>query len=104
MKKLNIIMTIICVILILVNLYIHYDISEYKRNTPNYGSANSGIGVAMIFMMSWAINSIISGILFLITIIAGFKTKRITNLYTLLTIGLIILTFCIPFLLVGVFD
>ena len=100
----NIIITIVCIVLILVNLFIHYDISEYKRNTPNYSSANSGIGVGMIAMMLLLVNSIITAILFLIAIVVGLKTKRITGLFTLMTIGLILLTFSIPFLLVGVFD
>lgn len=100
MRKIKIIVTIICIVMILANLYIQYDINEYKENTPNYGTANSGIGVAAVFIISLLINSIISCILLLKTLIIGFETKKIKNLYTILILGLIIFTFCFPILLV----
>ena len=99
MKKLNIIMIIICIILILVNLYVQNDINEFKRNTPGYGSATSGTGVTIYFLIVWAINSIVTSIILLITIFAAIKTKSLLKVLTLLTISLIIFTFCFPILL-----
>lgn len=100
MRNLNIVVIVICIILMVILLYIDYDLNEFKNNTPNYGSANSGLGVVVIFGTTLIVNSIICGILFLITIIIAIKKKRILNLFTLLTIGIIIFTYNFPYIIV----
>ncbi len=96
MKKLNILITVLCIILVVVNLIIDGDLNEAK-SAPNYGSANSGIGVAFVLMVTWIVNLSLLILFFISTVIVGIIKKKLKNSHTLLNIVLIIIIFVFLF-------
>jgi len=96
-------MSIICLVIIIINIYLHFDTRAYQNSTTN-SDAQAGIGPATIFIVSWTLTSMVSAILFLVTIVMGIKLKELFTLPTILIIGLIILTFVTPIVLVNLLD
>jgi hypothetical protein len=95
MRKINSIVSIICLIAISINIYLHLDTRTYQDSTPIH-DAQGAIGPAIILILSWTITSILAGILFLIRIVMGIMFKELFRASTILVIGLIILTFLTP--------
>ncbi len=97
MKKLNIKILIISIVLILVQLIVMYFISQ-EKNHPEYDSAQSGIGVAILFLRTLIFNTVICIFMFLwycyVIVKKNFKVKM-NDVFILL---LIIFTACSPFI------
>lgn len=93
MKKLNIIIFIICIVLIFLNIISFYDLTTFEKRSHGHG----GI-LAFIAIMTF--NVAISGILFLILFIRSIKKKERPNIYTLLNVVLLILLSLIAYLIV----
>lgn len=105
MKVLNIIVALICLMIIGINTYLHYDMHVYKTTTPGYGQdAQAGIGIAVILGSSWVITSAVSCILFIIVVVQGIRKKRIFKWTTWLVVALVALTFFTPPALISISD
>jgi len=105
MNKIKSIASITCLIIILANLLFHAvtQVQQNRQPLNGPGDGQGGIGLATVFIFSWAGTSILSTILFLIVIFFGIKYKELLKVSTLLTIGLITLTFFSPIILVEIF-
>ncbi|MEM6895416.1 MAG: hypothetical protein AAF554_17095 [Bacteroidota bacterium] len=99
MKRFNQASILLSVIIILVNGYLHWDLTSYLNKNPN-DSANSGIGTAVLLMYRLYGTWLIIGLLFLISIILNILNKEILKPYSLLNFGLLVLAFFLPLLLV----
>jgi hypothetical protein len=99
MRRTNTIVCIISLLLIVMNVFIHFVLKEWRESEPMLVTSNdaqSGIAPAALFAITWLLNSIATGTLFLITVVQGIISKKIFNIYTLLVMGLIIFTFFVP--------
>ncbi len=97
MKIFNIIVTIFCVLLIFIAFYMSYGL-EFEREhfEPGENQAQAGMGIGITLMIYFALNSILTGILFLSLLITALVKGKIKNIYVLVNLLLIIFTFFLP--------
>ena len=97
MKILNIITTVFIISLLIGSLLTQNEIITYKETIPSYqNDAQAGIGPSILLLLWWTINSILCVILFLIITITGIKRKKMKDLYTIINLILLVITFLIP--------
>ncbi|HEY0742395.1 MAG TPA: hypothetical protein VGD40_13065 [Chryseosolibacter sp.] len=94
----NLVVCIICLVLILANVLLGLD---PQANQDKYiaRDAQGQIGPATIFILSWTITAVVTGILLLVRVVTGIIFKELLRVSTISVIGLIILTFLTPIIL-----
>src|SRR5687768_11209920 len=101
MKTGNPITNTICVIIILINTYVQWNLDQNKTDAP--GDAQGHIGPAMIFLLSMGITCLASVLLLLRTALTAIAERTFFSSSTLITIALTIITFISPLFLSEIF-
>ena len=91
---------LICLILILLNVWLHLYIRSAQQNDPHTNTANSGFFESIAFLVSGLINGLVSFGLFIQITLGIIRRKYSLNYSLFLVIFLLALTFFCPIILV----
>lgn len=90
MKKINIIMSIICLVLFLITLFIVYGL-KFENTSPGGGSKEvdfwvEGMGNIFLFTLHFIFNGIFCLIALLVLLVTGIRRKALGNIHSIINL------------------